>query len=103
MALNHTHDPAARSWIESANAADSDFPIQNLPFGVFHRAGSNEPLRGGVAIGDQIIDLKKLSHTKLLEGEAAAGAQACAGSELNPSWPWARRSGGPCVTPCSTS
>ena len=35
--LNETHDPALASWIESANLPDSDFPIQNLPFGVFAR------------------------------------------------------------------
>jgi fumarylacetoacetase len=33
--LNATHDPARKSWIESANATDTDFPIQNLPFGLF--------------------------------------------------------------------
>ena len=33
--INETHDPAARSWVESANQAGCDFPIQNLPFGVF--------------------------------------------------------------------
>jgi fumarylacetoacetase len=38
-ALNHTHDPAARSWLASANAPGCDFPIQNLPLAVFTRAG----------------------------------------------------------------
>ncbi|MDP2018097.1 MAG: fumarylacetoacetase, partial [Hydrogenophaga sp.] len=57
MELNHTHDPEARSWLESANAPGTDFPIQNLPFGVFRRQGSSEAFRGGVAIGDQVIDL----------------------------------------------
>ena len=33
--LNETHDPARRSWVESANQADAEFPIQNLPFGIF--------------------------------------------------------------------
>jgi len=53
-----THDPALRSWVESANPADAGFPIQNLPLGRFRRAGSDEPLRVGVAIGDQVLDLK---------------------------------------------
>ena len=44
-----------RSWVNSANAADHDFPIQNLPFGVFTPAG--EALRGGVAIGDKVLDI----------------------------------------------
>jgi fumarylacetoacetase len=46
-----------KSWVESANDPKSDFPIQNLPYGVFRQKGSNEPPRGGVAIGDQILDL----------------------------------------------
>ena len=50
--LNETHDAQLRSWDESANATETDFPIQNLPFGIFRRAGSGEPYRAGVAIGD---------------------------------------------------
>ncbi|MGB6452811.1 MAG: hypothetical protein WBE92_18830, partial [Steroidobacteraceae bacterium] len=57
MSLNETHDPQLTSWVESANAPGGDFPIQNLPFGVFRRAGSSERFRGGVAIGDRILDL----------------------------------------------
>ena len=56
--LNATHDPALRSWVSSANAPGTDFPIQNLPFGRFRRAGTSEPFRIGVAIGDQILDLR---------------------------------------------
>jgi len=56
--VNATHDPALQSWVNSANADDSDFPVQNLPYGRFKRAGSDEPLRMGVAIGDQILDLR---------------------------------------------
>ena len=58
-AVDATHDPALASWVESANAADCEFPIQNLPFGRFRRAGSVEPLRIGVAIGDQVLDLRE--------------------------------------------
>jgi fumarylacetoacetase len=58
MTLNATHDAALRSWVASANTADTDFPIQNLPFGRFRRAGSREAWRIGVAIGDQVLDLK---------------------------------------------
>jgi fumarylacetoacetase len=61
MRLDETHDPAAESWIESANAPDTDFPIQNLPFGIFRaRKNRAEAPRGGVAIGDQILDLAAL-------------------------------------------
>jgi fumarylacetoacetase len=57
--LDHTHDAALRSWVESANAEDCDFPVQNLPFGAFRRSGQDEPLRIGVAIGDQVLDLRQ--------------------------------------------
>ena len=50
-------DPALQSWVESANTPDTDFPIQNLPFGRFRR-GEGEPWRIGVAIGDQVVDLE---------------------------------------------
>jgi fumarylacetoacetase len=57
-----THDPALQSWVVSANTPDGDFPIQNLPLGRFRpqvRDGAEpEPLRVGVAIGDQVLDLK---------------------------------------------
>lgn len=55
--LNETHDAGLRSWVASANTGNTDFPIQNLPYGVFRRAGSDEQFRLGVAIGDQILDL----------------------------------------------
>jgi fumarylacetoacetase len=58
MTTDTTHDPALRSWVASANEGGTDFPIQNLPFGRFRRAGSDEPWRIGVAIGDQVLDLK---------------------------------------------
>jgi len=54
--VNRTHAPELRSWLESADDPQSDFPIQNLPFGVFRRRDSDETPRVGVAIGDQILD-----------------------------------------------
>jgi fumarylacetoacetase len=81
--LNHTHSASTQSWLASANQPGADFPIQNLPFGVFRRAGSAEAFRGGVAIGDQIVDLGALSQTALLHGLALDGAKACAESALN--------------------
>jgi fumarylacetoacetase len=56
-ALNETHDAGLKSWVASANDDDTDFPIQNLPYGVFRRRHSDEAFRVGVAIGDQILDL----------------------------------------------
>ncbi len=55
-----THHPSLTSWVESANDKASDFPVQNLPFGIFRERGSKAPPRGGVAIGDQIFDLAAL-------------------------------------------
>lgn len=57
--MNSTHKPDLRSWVDSANLVGCDFPIQNLPFARFRRTGSDEEFRIGVAIGDQILDLKK--------------------------------------------
>ena len=81
MKLNATHDPARRSWVESANTG-SDFPIQNLPLGVFHRG--DEKRRGGVAIGDQVLDLAVVLAAGLLSGRAEEAARAAAGPTLNP-------------------
>jgi len=69
--LNATHDPARRSWLDSANAPDTDFPIQNLPFGVFD---DGKGTRGGVALGDSIIDLTVLEAAGLISGPAVAAA-----------------------------
>ncbi|MDQ7743920.1 fumarylacetoacetase [Hydrogenophaga pseudoflava] len=55
--IDHTHDPALTSWVESANAPDTDFPVQNLPFGRF-RVEDDPEWRIGVAIGDQVLDLR---------------------------------------------
>ncbi|MEO6319635.1 MAG: fumarylacetoacetase [Polaromonas sp.] len=81
--LNDTHDPALRSWVASANQANSDFPIQNLPFAVFRRQGSAEAFRGGVAIGDQILDLAATAASDVFQGDAAGALQAAAGETLN--------------------
>ena len=60
--IDESHDPALRSWVDSANHPDSDFPIQNLPFGVFRRHGATEPDSIGVAIGNEILDLRRCSQ-----------------------------------------
>jgi len=81
--LNATHDPGLRSWVSTANLPDSDFPVQNLPFAVFRRAGSREGLRGGVAIGDQVLDLGALHALGPFHGAAAQALGACAAPKLN--------------------
>ncbi|SPE20540.1 Fumarylacetoacetase [Burkholderiales bacterium] len=54
---NDTHDPGLQSWVSSANAAGCDFPIQNLPFGVFSPPAAAD-WRIGVAIGSAVLDLR---------------------------------------------
>lgn len=79
--LNETHDPSLRSWIEPANDPSTDFPIQNLPFGVFRTRGGDP--RIGVAIGDRIADVAALDRDGLFAGESARAAAACHGTTLN--------------------
>jgi fumarylacetoacetase len=71
--LDFTHDPATRSWVDSANDGSTDFPLQNLPLAIFRRRGSAEAWRGGVAIGDQVLDLAALaaSHHDLVARAAS--------------------------------
>jgi len=71
--INATHDPMRRSWVESANAADTDFPIQNLPFGRFLHLPEDE-VGIGVALGDRIIDLRALARSGALSAGAATTA-----------------------------
>ena len=78
MMLDETHDPTATSRVAGANG-HSDFPIQNLPLGIFSDDGAR---RGGVAIGDSIVDISAALH--LFEGEALVAAQAMTGPTLNP-------------------
>jgi fumarylacetoacetase len=79
--IDETHDLRRESWVASAQG-HSEFPIQNLPFGVFGRGG--EPPRGGVAIGDMIFDIKAGLEAGLFSGDAAAAAEAGSGPALNP-------------------
>ena len=83
MALNETHDPALQSWVASANTGSSDFPIQNLPFAVFRRKGSSEAFRGGVAIGDQVLDMAAVNAAKALGDDVQTQVDAAAQSQLN--------------------
>ena len=81
--VNHTHDPAARSWVISAQQAGQDFPIQNLPLAVCRRADRGEAFRGGVAIGDQVVDLAALAEAGVLDGLALEAARAASAPSLN--------------------
>jgi fumarylacetoacetase len=79
--LDRTHDPKLESWVASANG-HPDFPIQNLPLGIFSPGGGSP--RGGVAIGGQILDLPAALAAGLFTGEAARAAEAASGPVLNP-------------------
>ena len=79
--IDHTHDPSLQSWVADANG-HSDFPIQNLPIGVFSPLAGAP--RGGVAIGDHVLDLRALHEEGLLDEEAQSALGACVGPVLNP-------------------
>ena len=84
--IDETHDAARKSWVGSANG-HPEFPLQNLPFGVFSPPGRTAPgaaPRGGVAIGDMVLDLRAALEAGLFTGEAAAAAEAASGAALNP-------------------
>lgn len=57
--------PLIRSWVESANVPNSDFPLNNLPYGVFSTEDT-EP-RCGVAIGDMILDCQAAEASGLID------------------------------------
>lgn len=71
---------ALMSWVESANSPDTDFPLQNLPYGVF---SNNEETRIGVAIGDQVLDLRACAHYGLLSELPPDAIEACTQESLN--------------------
>jgi fumarylacetoacetase len=80
---NETHDPDLRSWVESANDGETDFPIQNLPLGIFRRRDAGEAWRVGTAIGNQVLDLAATARSGLLSGAASRAGSRCAASSLN--------------------
>jgi fumarylacetoacetase len=80
--VDRTHDPRRRSWVESANG-HPEFPIQNLPFGVFHVGDDEDEPRVGLAIGDFILDLVAAHDAGWFGGLAERAAEACAAPALN--------------------
>ena len=75
-----TQSTLTRSWIASANG-HRDFPLQNLPMGIFSIDGSAP--RSGVAIGDSIFDLEAGLAAGLFEGQAKVAVEASLGGALN--------------------
>jgi fumarylacetoacetase len=80
--VNETHDPKRISWVESAQG-HPDFPIQNLPYGIFRRRGSSGQPAVGVAIGDQIPDIAAVRAAGILSRSAVTAAEACTAPVLN--------------------
>ncbi len=78
--VNATHDPKLRSWVESANSPQADFPIQNLPLGVFEHSGKSHI---GVAIGNSILDLNLSTNDGLLDKLDSTLVAACGRDSLN--------------------
>ncbi len=79
--LNETHNPSLKSWVLSANMKDCDFPIQNLPFGVFKDTIGHHV---GIAIGDQILDISKAHQLGLFTDESLKAAEHCLKGSLEP-------------------
>ena len=78
--VDETHDVKRKSWLASANG-HADFPLQNLPLGIFSVKGDTP--RGGVAIGDEVFDLKAACEAKLFSGDAEKAARAASNTTLN--------------------
>jgi fumarylacetoacetase len=80
-AVDETHDREIESWVESANSAGTDFPVQNLPFGIFRRASG--PATIGVAIGDLIVDIRDVANQRSLAIADEGTLEACRADSLN--------------------
>jgi fumarylacetoacetase len=80
--IDRTHSPSRQSWVASANG-HPDFPIQNLPLGVF-TPPQGGGARGGIAIGEEVFDIAAALELGLLNGAARQAAEAAAGATLNP-------------------
>lgn len=81
--LNETHDPLLKSWVTSANEPGTDFPIQNLPHGVFRERGCGDHWRGGVAIGDMVLDMAAACAFGVFGDLAGEAAEMAAAPSLN--------------------
>jgi fumarylacetoacetase len=82
--LDATHDAQRSSWVPSANLADTDFPVQNLPLGAFKRKVSKDAPTIGVAIGDQILDLRLALHAGGWSSDVASILAPLAAGDMTP-------------------
>jgi fumarylacetoacetase len=81
--INETHRADLESWVDSAKDPATDFPVQNLPLGVFRRRDAEEQWRVGMAIGGEVLDLAAAARSGLLEGAASRAGSRCASHSLN--------------------
>jgi fumarylacetoacetase len=81
--INETHDSKVKSFIESANIERTDFPIQNLPFGIVSDSAQPHNPFAAVAIGDQVLSLPAAYNQGLFDGTAAVAAESCLSGTLN--------------------
>ncbi len=81
--INETHDPTTKSWVDSANQHGTDFPIQNLPFGIFRRRGSTDTPRMCVAVGDYALDVAACDKEGLFRECSPSLSEACRSTSLN--------------------
>jgi fumarylacetoacetase len=81
--INDTHDPSVKSWVPSAQTPGTDFPIQNLPFGVFTRLEGETRPHIGVGIGDCILDLFECGRRGLLSELPDLCIESSASDSLN--------------------
>ena len=79
--LDETHACDRKSWVQTANRDGCEFPIQNLPFGIFSRNGG--PTRFGIAIGDFILDVAAAADAGLISGAALAATDLAGIPSLN--------------------
>src|SRR5258708_4689904 len=80
--MNPTHDPQLKSWVAAANQPGADFPIQNLPFGVFRGPLPSIGVAVGVAIGDQILNLRACAAVGRITAEFRQAASAASLNSL---------------------
>ena len=81
QSLDETHAPGRNSWVETANRDGCEFPIQNLPLGIFsHRDAA---ARFGIAIGDCVLDVAAAADAGLLSGDALPAARLAHETTLN--------------------
>jgi len=81
--INETHDPSLQSWLSAANEPGIDFPIQNLPIAEFCLRQSNEAFRGGIAIGNQVLDLQAVLDAAVMDEAINPVLRACCEPSLN--------------------